>query len=164
MILTLFGLGVALLARLPAVRRRARARPAGRAGLIVGLGLLAFALAFVGWTRLNVKITFVFDSIIVDDIYPHPPNWQADLQVHRDALEQELWLRSLLPPALRRPCYSDQKIICRLAKDMETAQTRWFPTSLEQSYLESLGVAAVSALAAGLGAWWFTRPAPQPAE
>jgi hypothetical protein len=157
-VLVLVGALVSLLALLSPVRRLCRRSLGSRIAVICILGLVSFVISFGLWTRLTAEAAYVFGTMVMVDTFDPEripaATWPPETLVNKPFVIQELWMRLLIPPSMRRPCYAGEAWVCGLADDVLPATSdRWRWTS----YLQDVGVACVPVLTSSVLAWLFTR-------
>jgi hypothetical protein len=92
--------------------------PRARKGIVSGLGILAGIPTWLLVAYVGAEVTLIFSWTGVGDdfvnnqsslIYPEEElqNW--------DVIRREVWLRSLVPPPLRAPCFTGNEIGCQWA-------------------------------------------------
>ncbi len=152
------GILASLIALIPPVRSAARNSVAARSVIILALGLLAFAITFLMWTRLQVEVSFVFTNIVscVMSDEPALPEEIRD-EKNRSIIARELWVRAMFPPLLSKFCYTADANTCRIVA--EALKSREFSSlATWRSYLVRAALSALSMLI-GVGlSWLFTRP------
>ena len=157
-VLVLVGALVSLLALLSPVRRLCRRSLVARIAAICILGLVSFVISFGLWTRLNAEAAYVFGTMVMADTFDPEriptATWPPETLVNKPFVIRELWMRLLIPPPVRQPCYADEAWVCGLADDVLPATSnRW----KWQSYLRDVGMASVPVLTSSVLAWLFTR-------
>jgi hypothetical protein len=159
LILILIGALVSLVALVPFIRRWCRRSVTARIATICTLGLVSFVISFGLFTRLTAEVTYFFGTIVhVDtfdpDIKPAVTPIETYYQTSRPVVVNELWIRSLIPPGVRRSCYAGEAWICDLADDVTPAgfdQPGW------GAYLRDIGIACISVVASGVLVLRFTK-------
>ena len=160
-------IGLAVL--VPPLRKRAQHNSTTRWMEILLVGLVAFVICFGLWTFLKAQFDYLSPNIIVyPETPPSPyPNWQTDWMAEKPALVREFWVRALIPPSLRRPCYTSATNICHIAEYVLDLIFFWSPDRRQdenQLYWTLIGLAAFSALIGSAVAWLVTRPGKQKAQ
>jgi len=159
LILILIGALVSLVALVPPIRRWCRRSVAARIAAICTLGLVSFVISFGGHTRLGAEVIYLFGTMVHVDTFdpnikPTVTPIETYYQMSRPVVVNELWIRSLIPPGVRRSCYAEEAWICDLADDV-------IPAGVDQrgwgAYLLDVGIACVSVVASGVLVWRFTR-------
>jgi hypothetical protein len=143
--LALIGGFVSLVALIPPIRKLGRRDATARWTAVLIIGLLSLVIAFGLYTRLGAGVYYIFGTI-------GEPPWQRTEDPYKPAIVQEIWIRLLVPPPLQRPCYAGEAVVCE--------KTDWMaPIAGEGgwgSYLASVGICLISALAGGFLTWLFT--------
>jgi protein-S-isoprenylcysteine O-methyltransferase Ste14 len=155
--LVLLGALISLLALLSPVRSLCRRSTGARIAVICILGFVSLTVGFGLWTRLNAQVAYVFGTFVMVDTFDPDriptATWPPETQENRPFVVRELWVRLLVPPAVRRPCYAREAWVCELADDVLPASSdRWNWTS----YLQDVAVSCVPVLASTVLGWFFT--------
>lgn len=157
-VLILIGALVSLVALAPPIRRWCQRSVAARIATICTLGLVSFVISFGLFTRLGAEAAYVFGTLVIVDTFD-PNNTPtvtrpADYQMNRSVVINELWIRLLIPPGVRRSCYAGEAWICDLVDGV-------IPAGSDQwcwgAYLRDVGIGCVSVVASGVLVWSFTR-------
>ena len=155
--LALIGALVSLCVLLPPVRKLCQRNLAARGVAICIVGALSFVIGFGLLTRLNAEVTYLFGTMsIVDTFGPGPAQvvWSPQVEANKPYVVRELWARLLIPPGIRRPCYTNAAWVCDAADNVLPAVSeRWG----WQPYLRDVGIGCVPAVTSGLLAWFYTR-------
>lgn len=145
------GIVLSLPILLPPVRRWGRRSVANSTWLVCITGLVSWVLVFGLWARCWAMINYAVSTTPIykgqDHVYV-PPRLE-EKKAYRKALVNEFWLRSLVPPPVRRSCYTSDQIVCELAGD-SVVPPEW--------YLIQIGAGVVSAMMSCALTWQFTRP------
>jgi len=156
-VLAFIGALISLSALLPPMRRLCRRSLAARGVAICTVGALSFVIGFGLLTRLNAEVAYLFGTMtIVDTFGPGPAevSWPPEVEANKPYVAQELWVRLLIPPGVRQPCYTSRAWVCDAAEDVLPATSeRWG----WQPYLRDVGIGCVPAVTSGLLGWFFTR-------
>ncbi len=166
----LTGFLTSLLALISPVRTWARSGWKARATLGALLALAAFLLVMALSTRAFAWLTFNAYTVYVDDLDTYLlSNTEAtgigravtrraareivtSWRRNERAILNEIWLRTLFPPAREYPCYTGQQALCAIMDRVGI-----FYTSVWRSYLFFVGIGLLAAIAAGFGVRFFTR-------
>jgi hypothetical protein len=105
----LVGALVALLARLPPIASLGQRGASTRQTKLFILGILSFLIAFGLIVQLRTEAEYFLCWRSVDNY------GKGRLQVNRNPIIQELWVRRLTPPLFGRPCYTSDNYVCILA-------------------------------------------------
>ena len=159
LILILIGALVSLVALVPPIQRWCRRSVAARIATVCTLGLVSFVISFGLLTRLGAEVTYLFGTIVHVDTFdanikPTATPEEVYYQTSKPVVVNELWIRSLIPPGVRRSCYAGEAWICDLADDVIPAGLDpwgWGP------YLRDVGIACISVVASGVLVLRFTR-------
>jgi hypothetical protein len=130
---------------------------------IFSFALLAFFAFFVLTAYVDADLDYAFG---VENTRSHiwvgaeivGDRFDESLRENESAVIAELWVRNLIPPALRRACYTQDQTVCTYADTLMGPSMDWFgadPLLLVQSLL--------SALVSGILVGFFTRYWGQPA-
>jgi hypothetical protein len=146
--LGLIGALASLVVLIPPIRKLARRNATARQVAVFIIGLLSLVIAFGLYTRLGAEVHYIFGTI-------GAPPWQEAEDPYKPAVVREIWMRLLVPPSLQRPCYAGEAVVCEKAD--------WIAPIARDggwgTYLGSVGICLISALAGGFLAWLFTtRP------
>jgi hypothetical protein len=165
-VLILIGALVSLVALVPPIRRGCRRSVAARIATICILGVVSFLISFSLLTRLGAEVTYLFGTMVhVDtfdaDIKPTVTPEQAYYQKSRPVVVNELWIRSLIPPGMRRSCYAGEVWICDLADKVVPAGLDGWGWG---TYLLNVGIACLSVVAGSVLVWRFTSKRQSPAQ
>jgi hypothetical protein len=166
LILILIGALVSLVALVPPIRRGCQRSVAARIATICILGVVSFLISFGLLTRLGAEVTYLFDTMVHVDTFdanikPTLTPEQAYYQRSRPVVVNELWIRSLIPPGVRRSCYAGEAWICDLADKVVPAGSDgrgW------RTYLLNVGIACLSVVAGSVLVWRFTSRRQSPAQ
>jgi hypothetical protein len=154
LVLALIGALASLVVLIPPIRKLGRRSRIARAAEVVVIGVVSFAISFGLFTRLGAEVAYIFSTI-------GTPPWQEVYDPLRPAIVEELWMRELVPPPWRQPCYTSDTVVCQRA-DWATpggeASGSW------GAYLRGIGIYLVSSLAGGSLSWVFTRKRPRDAQ
>jgi len=146
LILALIGALVSLVVLLPPLRKLGRRSIIMRMTEVFIIALLSLVISFGLWTRLGAEIAYIFSTI-------GPAPWQEGGDPYRSAIVKELWVRSMMPPPLRRFCYSEEAIVCQRAD--------WYAPDVASGdwglYLQGIGMCLIASLVSSLLVWLFTR-------
>lgn len=167
----LLGLALALVLWLPPVRRWGRRSPvAGMLSLYL-LGGLSLAVSFAALTRGLAAVEYDVITLALTAeggaVGPGMPSleWQTQWrQAPAAAVTDELWLRLIRPPFLRRPvCYSGQSMPCWLVAQFATHEPSYLSLVNTEAWYSYGGVLAAS-LAAALANGWLAARLLRPAR
>jgi hypothetical protein len=139
--------------------------------------LLAFGVVYTAVTFLGAKVGFATKlDPSLDWYFGLPEKTKAALVANEGPLILELWLMSMTPPPLYRPCYTTNSTVCNLLKEAFASELREFnrpfaipnrPFAIPDWYLLFLACAGVGLLAGVLFCAWtrrFTGQAKHPNE
>jgi hypothetical protein len=102
-------------------------------------GLLAFVIGFVLLTWLGA----IGNYALGETNLPAAGVFLAS----KTAIVNELWVRRMVPPSLRRPCYARREAVCRQADVVVSGdEAAWG----QETYWTMVGTAFLSALISGL--------------
>jgi len=156
-VLAFIGALISLFVFLPPVRKLCRRSLPARGVTICIVGAVSFVIGFGLLTRLNAQVTYLFGTMAVVDTFGPggaEVTWPPDAEANKPHVVQELWVRLLIPPGVRQPCYTSQAWVCDAADDVLPATSgRWG----WQPYLRDVGIGCVPAVTSGLLGWSFTR-------
>jgi len=99
-----YGAVIALVSQLPPVQNFSRRGLRQRVSTAILTGLLAFIIPFLLITYRNAREGY---QIGID---PQQSAIVNEVAANRDALNRELWIREVIPPALQKSCYTDPAI------------------------------------------------------
>lgn len=158
-VLILIGALVSLVALVPPIRRWCRRSVAARIATICTLGLMSFVISFGVYTWLYAEAIYAIGTIVrVDTFDPNIKPTVTPIETYyqgsRPVVVNEVWIRLLIPPGVRRACYAEEAWICDLADDVKFSgwdERGW------GAYLLDVGIACVSVVASGVLVWRFTR-------
>jgi hypothetical protein len=146
--LALVGALTSLVALIPPVRRRARGSAAAATALVVAVAVSALVISFVLYAALDARATYAFSIV-------GTPLWQAGEDPLLRAVVRELWIRNLVPPPWRQPCYSRDAQVCQRANWVvpdSVASDDW------DAYLKGVAICLVSSLSGcALSRRWIHR-------
>lgn len=155
----LFGALVSLLA-LP-FRRWARQRRSRRLLVALGCALLTAVLAFLLFTYFGAYLAYELGAFYAPSTGQTPDDPSRSTQIvggelaealdrNRRAIMLQLWVRQMVPSAVRRPCYTRDAAICDLLE--------WFTPYELQGDLGLIAASVAPSLVSGAIAWLLTRP------
>lgn len=146
LILALIGALVSLVVLLPPLRKSGRRSTITRMAEVFIIALLSLVIGFGLWTRLGAEVAYIFSTI------GSPPRQEVE-DPNRLAIVNEVWMRSMMPPPLRRSCYSGKAIVCQKADwaAPDAVNGNW------SSYLQGLGICLVASLTGSFLVRFFTR-------
>jgi hypothetical protein len=108
--LVFVGILVSLLARLSSIADRGRRSITARIITAFILGTVSFLIAFGLVAQLGTGAEYSLCWHLVDTY------GRQRLQMNRNAVLKELWIRRIVPPPLRRSCYTTSSVyVCTLA-------------------------------------------------
>ena len=146
------GTVLALPALWPRLRQAGQRHIGIRRIMIVLFGLAAFGTLFGAVTRGI--------AIVALGLFPGTDCFAGQTPYCENALaiQNELWLRQMIPPALRGACYSFREEVCLWAKEVLASpgggsQNLWG----WNGYQINLSMGVVAALTSGIWVWVFTR-------
>lgn len=117
------GVVFALPLALPTPRRWARRRRGWRFALIAVLSLAAFTLSFIVWSQSEISTELAIVSgeafQIGDQPQPTDDPLLQQLRTGRNAVQIELWLRSITPAGMQPACFAASADLCALADKVE---------------------------------------------
>ena len=159
LILILIGVLVSLVTLVPSIWGGFQHRLVARIAAICILGLVSFVISFGLFTRLEAEAAYVFGTMVhVDTFDPErpPPKITSppEAKANKPHIVRELWIRLLVPPAMRRSCYAGEPWICELTDDVTPAA--WVERGWGR-YLLDIGVGCVSLVTSSVLVWLFTR-------
>ena len=144
---------MALLLRLPAVYRLAQRSRCARTGIVLGNGLLCFAMTYGALLWLVAAGIYSIAKFYFDTTLGLVPGiTRANVEQFKWGIINELWLRGVFPADGGQRCFSGAMTTCHLA-DMASKIS-----SPESFSFILFGLALVSALVNLLLGWRFTRP------
>lgn len=114
----MIGATVALIAWIPPIRRMGQDSPRARKGIIFGLGILAGIPTWLLVAYVGAEVTLIFSwTGVGDDFDNNQPSliYPDEERQNWDVIRREIWLRSVAPPPLRKPCFTGNEIGCRWA-------------------------------------------------
>jgi hypothetical protein len=154
--LALIGAFVSILVLIPPLREFGRRSKNGRVAIIAVVAILSLGISFGLLTRLNALVNYVFSLVSPPptlEVVGDPPVLQPPEDPLRSKIIQELWMRELIPPVMRQPCYSPNTIVCQKA---DKVQDEW-KSGNPGAYWITLGICSLSSITGGVLAWVFTR-------
>jgi len=147
----IIGVLISFPALLPLLRNLGRHEKTLRIAEIVIFGLLSFTLTFGLWTRMSVYWTRVVSGGI------------------DSAGFNELWIRRMIPPPLRRSCYTSQTTVCEATDEALSRYHFRFEDPIEQEqviereeqkeYLARVFLGLTAAATSSTIAWFLTQKA-----
>ncbi|MFC1974914.1 hypothetical protein ACFLXQ_00780 [Chloroflexota bacterium] len=152
------GILLSLIVLIPAVRKRAQSTLAVRVITILVVMILSVVVMFSVTKRLEVETFYVFLSIpsmgLEEDPYEAAiaGHW-AKYEEKREAIVHETWIRVLVPPLLRRPCYTIEKDVYEF---VDLLPKNIGPMS-QNNYYRGIAFIVALSLPGGVFAWHFTR-------
>lgn len=156
----IFGVVLALPMLIPALRRLGQHSVMARRIEICIVGLMSFAISLTFLTWLLAEVEFMFGkNVVYDQLWRFP--FGAVEQGQKAPIVRELWVRALIPPPLRQLCYTGITA-CELINDFFRMAPYFGGWSW---YLQTVGLAFLSASTSSLLAWLLTRRPPhQPVQ
>lgn len=113
----ILGAAIALVALLPPFKALARLFASFRLALAFTLGLVAFLIYFGIDTYTSAISAYFFGTFRYEcqscDFMGYYPTKEEEM--HKQAIIQEYWARSVIPPSLQTPCNTGNLDACRLA-------------------------------------------------
>ncbi|MFC1974915.1 hypothetical protein ACFLXQ_00785 [Chloroflexota bacterium] len=167
-LLSLPGILLSLVTLIPPIRKRAQNNLAVRVVTLLVVMILPSIVLFAAFQRIMVEGHYIFASIPSmdpEEIYDYTEveikefeaKYAEKLVEKHEAVVYETWIRVMVPSLLRRPCYTNEKIVCELVDQ--------FPENRElmsRNYLQGSAFPLALSLPGGVLAWYFTRrKAPQ---
>ena len=155
------GIAVALPALLTFIQELARSGTSARAKTVVVLGLLSFTTSFGLFAWMEAGAMRV--SVEMNNLRVYPSVQNGETKVERQpgtdylspGTDQELWIRLMIPPSLRQPCYAAAPLVCSSA---DAALAAFGRSQSDLDWTVSLaGTSLTSLLTTSLLAWHFTR-------
>ncbi|MFC1974916.1 hypothetical protein ACFLXQ_00790 [Chloroflexota bacterium] len=158
-LLPLPGILLSLITLIPAVRKRTQNNVAVRIVTLLVVMILSVVVIFFVTKRLEVEVHYVFTFIPrmgleedYDYSYEEFNEFWAKYEKKRSAIVHETWIRVMVPPFLRRSCYTTEKDVCEFVNQFP--ETRKL---LSQNYLPGVAFVLALSLPGGVFAWHFTR-------
>ncbi len=149
------GILLSLLTRIPAVRKRAQSNLAGRVVTLLAVMILAVVLMFFVTTRLGVQLFYVFAPLSMN----REINFDyVKFEAKRSAIHHETWIRVMVPPLLRRQCYTIEKDVCEFVDQLHENRE----SMSQNGYLQGVALVLTLSLPGGAFAWYFTRKKQSP--
>ncbi len=169
MLMGLFAVGslpgvlLALITLIPAVRKRAQSDLAGRVVTLLAVMILSVVLMFFVTKRLGVKVHYIFTFIPrmgLEEDYEYSSGkfyaFWTKYEKKSWAIEHETWIRLMVPPLLREPCYTIDKDVCEFVDQLPENRellsqdyARWFA--------QGFALAIALNLPGGALAWHLTH-------
>lgn len=143
------GIVVSLLVLLPPIHKLSQKNVQTRVGIICVVGILSLLLCMGLLARLGAEISYYFGFVTSTSI--DAPEYERN----KSAIVTELWIRTLLPPAMEQSCNTPDTRICRIADSMAPREVLW--QKRVESFIQWLAINSVSGLTSAAFAWLFTR-------
>lgn len=156
--LPLPGILLSLLALIPPVYKQAQNKLIVRVITSLVIIVISFGIWFLGerWVYVTAMDVFIaipatipgpdgeYDSISEETL--------AKYKAHRSAVLDEAWTRSIIPPPLRRPCYTPEKVVCEVADQLPGGN--W---QTSRQYFKEFFIYMLAGIPGGGLAWYFSR-------
>ncbi len=155
------GILLALITLIPAIRKRARSDLAGRVVMLLVIMMLSAALVFSVTRWLEAQ--FCYLDLILVPMVPDPDyaslsgrefhTFVIMYEEYREVIDRETWIRAMVPPFLRRQCYTTKEYICVFVDQFPKNRV---PMTWNR-YLLVLAIALGFSLPGGAFAGYLTR-------
>lgn len=159
------GVLISLVTLVPGIRKRTQNNLGVRVVALLSVMSLSMIIVFVANAALNVRADYLFAFIppmtprqYEDYSSNKIAEFEAKFEQHHEAIIHETWVRTIIPPRLRQPCYTNEQDVCEFVDQ--------FPKNREgmslDNYLGRVKLALACSLVGGVFAWYFTgRKPPQ---
>jgi hypothetical protein len=124
--------------------------------IVASIGLIAFSTVFPLYTYIEIQAGYLFSLVLSP---AGPEAWQALgseeewLIYQRDGerIVHELFIRAMIPPLLRQPCYGSELGLCQIADQALGHLLSW------KSYMIRVLVPSWSVVVGSGLVWYYTR-------